>query len=117
MTSDPSRGGQPPRVRDGGQQASPRRRAPLVPSAAGELSPGLNLTVEFLAAMLTWGGIGWLVDRWLGTEPWVLVAGLVVGNACGIYLIWLHSRTAEEVERARSRGAGSRREGDKGASG
>jgi F0F1-type ATP synthase assembly protein I len=79
-----------------------------VPAGGAHLGQGLNLTVEFLTAILTWGGIGWLLDRWLETAPWLMVAGLVIGNACGIYLIWLHSRSEEEVEQARQRDAQKR---------
>jgi ATP synthase protein I len=28
---------------------------------------------------------GWLLDRWLGTAPWLLVAGIVLGAAAGFY--------------------------------
>jgi ATP synthase protein I len=28
---------------------------------------------------------GWLLDRWLGTKPWLLVTGLVLGAAAGFY--------------------------------
>jgi ATP synthase protein I len=29
--------------------------------------------------------IGWLLDRWLGTGPWLLVTGIVLGSAAGFY--------------------------------
>jgi ATP synthase protein I len=29
--------------------------------------------------------IGWLLDRWLKTTPWLLVAGVVVGTIVGFY--------------------------------
>jgi ATP synthase protein I len=29
--------------------------------------------------------LGWLLDRWLGTKPWLLLAGLVLGSAAGLY--------------------------------
>lgn len=29
--------------------------------------------------------LGWLVDRWLGTQPWFLVGGIVLGAAAGFY--------------------------------
>ncbi len=29
--------------------------------------------------------VGWLLDRWLGTKPWLLVAGIVLGAAAGFY--------------------------------
>jgi ATP synthase protein I len=28
---------------------------------------------------------GWLMDRWLGTRPWLLVAGIVLGAVIGFY--------------------------------
>ncbi|HJZ82384.1 MAG TPA: AtpZ/AtpI family protein [Pyrinomonadaceae bacterium] len=28
---------------------------------------------------------GWLLDRWLGTRPWLLVIGVVLGAAAGFY--------------------------------
>jgi F0F1-type ATP synthase assembly protein I len=82
-----------------------------VPSGGVDPGRGLNLTVEFLAAIFTWGGVGWLLDRWLGTAPWLMLAGFVVGNACGIYLVWLHSRSDEEIQRARERNGKRRRGG------
>jgi F0F1-type ATP synthase assembly protein I len=30
-------------------------------------------------------GAGWLLDRWLGTKPWMLVAGIVLGAIAGFY--------------------------------
>ncbi len=29
--------------------------------------------------------IGWLLDRWLGTGPWLLVTGIVLGSAAGFF--------------------------------
>ena len=30
-------------------------------------------------------GFGLLLDRWLGTTPWLLVAGIVLGSVVGLY--------------------------------
>ena len=30
-------------------------------------------------------GVGWLLDRWLGTKPWLMAAGIVLGAALGFY--------------------------------
>jgi ATP synthase protein I len=30
-------------------------------------------------------GIGLLLDRWLGTKPWMLVVGIILGAALGFY--------------------------------
>ena len=29
--------------------------------------------------------IGWLLDRWLGTKPWLLITGLLLGSVAGFY--------------------------------
>lgn len=50
---------------------------------------GWVLAVQLLSGVFTWGGIGWLLDRWLGTAPWMLVGGFVLGWATGIYLAWV----------------------------
>jgi ATP synthase protein I len=56
--------------------------------------------VELIAAILFWGGIGWLADRWLGTTPWLLGVGAMVGYAAGLYLIWVRSERMNRVEAA-----------------
>lgn len=41
------------------------------------------LSIFFSVAAGT--GLGWAVDRWRGTSPWFLVAGIVLGSALGLY--------------------------------
>ncbi|WP_347352082.1 hypothetical protein [Intrasporangium sp.] len=45
-----------------------------------------------LSGPLTYGGIGWLVDRWLGTS-WIVGVGIVGGMAVSIYYIWFRYGT------------------------
>jgi hypothetical protein len=59
---------------------------------------------EFLAAILTWAGIGWLLDRWLGTAPWLLIAGAILGNSLGIYLLWIRSKAEHEKASRKQQG-------------
>jgi len=54
--------------------------------------------VELIAATLTWAGIGWLIDRWLGSAPWFLAIGAILGNAAGIYLVWLRGHRMDAIE-------------------
>jgi len=28
---------------------------------------------------------GWVLDRWLGTRPWLMVSGIVLGAVAGFY--------------------------------
>ena len=71
---------------------------------------GWTLAMELLTATFLWGGIGWLADRWLATAPVLMLLGFVLGNALGVYLIWVRSqdRFAQEhaelmARRARTR--------------
>jgi ATP synthase protein I len=41
--------------------------------------------ISLFAAVASGLLIGYLLDRWLGTRPWLLVTGLVLGSAAGIY--------------------------------
>ena len=41
-----------------------------------------------LSGLLIWGGIGFGLDKWLGTS-YLLLAGLLLGAGSSIYLVWL----------------------------
>ena len=41
-----------------------------------------------LSGMLLWGGVGWLLDRWLETSVFV-VLGLLGGTALAVYLVYV----------------------------
>jgi F0F1-type ATP synthase assembly protein I len=38
-----------------------------------------------IGAILLLGGIGYFADAWLGTDPWLLVGGLLLGIVVGFY--------------------------------
>jgi F0F1-type ATP synthase assembly protein I len=58
------------------------------------------MVMELLAGILTWTAIGWFADRQLGTGPWLLVVGALIGNAAGLYLVFLRGARMDEQERA-----------------
>jgi ATP synthase protein I len=37
------------------------------------------------ACVISLSGVGWLADRWFGSKPWLLVAGVVLGAIVGFY--------------------------------
>lgn len=41
-----------------------------------------------LGGVILYGGLGWLLDQWLGTRGFV-AGGIVLGAAGGIVLVWL----------------------------
>lgn len=38
----------------------------------------------FVLAVLMGAGVGYLVDRWLGTSPWLFLLGFFVGLVAGV---------------------------------
>jgi ATP synthase protein I len=42
---------------------------------------GITLVVTVAAFC----GLGWLLDKWLGTEPYLLIGGIVLGSAAGLF--------------------------------
>jgi ATP synthase protein I len=48
---------------------------------------GMTSVSYLLGGMLVWGGIGWLVDHYVGTKGIFAGIGAVIGAAGGVYLI------------------------------
>ena len=47
--------------------------------------PAATASYTLIGAIVLLGGIGELVDRWQGTAPWFLLAGLLLGMVVGFY--------------------------------
>lgn len=67
-------------------------RRPLVAGANESLQgnldrsePAIFASYGLIGAIVLLGGGGYLLDRWLGTSPWLLLAGLITGLAAGFY--------------------------------
>ena len=65
--------------------------------AVGAAVPNRGLAIGVAAAL---AGVGYLIDRWLGTDPWFLCIGALVGNAAGLYMIWLRAARMDREEAA-----------------
>jgi ATP synthase protein I len=49
---------------------------------------GFRVASELLAGVLVGGGIGWAIDRWLGTRPLILIVMLFVGMVAGFWNVY-----------------------------
>jgi len=76
-------------------------KAPKSPDSSGP-NPEENRKAGFayaagftvFASVIAGAGFGYLLDRWLGTQPWCLVGGLVLGSAAGLFeFVRLSSKT------------------------
>jgi F0F1-type ATP synthase assembly protein I len=53
------------------------------------IGTGWAIVSTLIAGMLALGFVGWLIDRVTGVEDVFLAIGIVVGAACGIYIVYL----------------------------
>jgi ATP synthase protein I len=79
---------------DAARRANPPRRGEEPDGAADRtilqvaLGLGMRFGIELIAAVGFGAGLGWLIDWALGTRPWAMVVGLVLGAATGILNSW-----------------------------
>jgi ATP synthase protein I len=45
---------------------------------------GLRVSAELIGGVVAGGGLGWVLDRWLGTMPWLFIVFFLLGSAAGI---------------------------------
>lgn len=63
---------------------------------AGNASSGMRIVTELLAGVLGGLLLGWFLDRWLETSPWLLVTFLCLGTAAAFRNVWkLASRPSQ----------------------
>jgi ATP synthase protein I len=49
---------------------------------------GLRIGVEFVVAVVVATGLGWALDRWLGTRPWGMIVLFFLGVAAGMMSVY-----------------------------
>ena len=54
----------------------------------GALGLAFRVSVEIVSAVAIGVGIGWLLDGWLQTTPWLMVVFIVLGFAAGILNVY-----------------------------
>ncbi|SFZ86102.1 ATP synthase protein I [Devosia enhydra] len=61
------------------------------------LGRGFRIGSEFAAAILVGAALGYLLDLWLGTQPWIMLVMLLFGFAAGILNV---TRAVAEMNKA-----------------
>ena len=59
-------------------------RAEASRTAGTAMGIGFRIGIELVVGVVIGAGGGYALDRWLGTAPWLMVLGLVVGFAAGL---------------------------------
>lgn len=52
------------------------------------LSLAMRLGVELVVSTVVGAGLGYLLDTWLGTRPWIMVAGVLLGGVAGFRTVY-----------------------------
>ena len=52
------------------------------------LSVGLRVGVELVSALVVAVAIGWYLDKWLNTKPFLLMLFVLLGGAAGVANVW-----------------------------
>ena len=52
------------------------------------MGTAFRIGIELVAALVVSVGLGWLLDRWLGTRPWLMVAFFFIGSAAGMMNVY-----------------------------
>lgn len=67
-----------------------RARKPRGADKAASTGMGLafRIATELVAGLVVGVGIGWLLDDWLGTKPWLLIVFFLLGSGAGILNVY-----------------------------
>jgi len=67
---------------------TPPKKASSDPFSGSAWAIGFRVGVELVSALVVGLGIGWLLDRWLGTGPILLAVFVLLGGAAGVLNVW-----------------------------
>ncbi|MGY1617556.1 hypothetical protein ACI797_12525 [Geodermatophilus sp. SYSU D00691] len=67
-------------------RGEPRPRPAVTPGQGSGAETGYAVIGTLISGMAVWGGVGWLLDRWLDTKVFVPV-GILLGISVAIYLV------------------------------
>lgn len=45
---------------------------------------GMRMATELIGGVIAGGAIGWFLDQWLGTKPWLFIVFFLLGTAAGM---------------------------------
>ena len=68
---------------------------------------GFSIAAQLVAGVIVGGAIGYFLDHWLGTVPWLMVLFLMLGFAAGLMNVIRTAREMQKISEAQSKGAKS----------
>lgn len=74
-------------LHDAGFTSVPRLTASERAASAGT---GYTMGINLFSCIFVGGAMGYGLDRWLGTKPWLMILCLFLGFAAGIRVMWIY---------------------------
>ena len=62
------------------------------------ISIALQMSIEFILAIVIGTGIGWGIDQYFGTIPWFLIVFFFIGSAAGMKNIFRAAETMQKYQ-------------------
>ena len=87
-------------VRQAYQKGVGRSSKPAASGGGEKLGVGMRVAVELVAGVVAGAFLGLMADRWLGTKPWLLILGFVLG--CGAAFLNVYRVAQAEERRGKS---------------
>lgn len=123
--SDPGRGTLTPGERDALRQRASdlgkrldqvhARKAPPAGNARARgtaLGEAFKIVAELVVGVVVGGGMGWALDKALGTAPWLMILFLILGFAAGMSNVVRTARKMQAASEPMQRNAPSVRDDD-----
>jgi ATP synthase protein I len=67
------------------------------PGIGSAMSFGLRAGSQFVSAVIVGGGLGWAIDRWLGTRPFAMLFMMVLMFVAAMANVWRMMSKAVDV--------------------
>ena len=66
-----------------------------------------TIGMHMVSATFVGAGMGWLIDNWLGTNPWGLLIGLLFGIVAGFRMVYQEAMRIIKLQEKKGQAPGS----------
>jgi ATP synthase protein I len=75
------------------------REDSITKQTANAVNDGWMEGGSFFSSIIAGTLLGYFLDMWLGTEPWLVVIGVVLGSYSGFLKIWAMIKNQDGISR------------------
>jgi ATP synthase protein I len=67
------------------------------------LSFAVRIGTELVVSTVVGAGLGYLLDNWLGTRPWIMIAGVLLGAVAGFRTVYRLANPGDSSDEKKDR--------------